>query len=118
MSNRATQRGLTVLEMMVGFVVVAVALGGLGYLWNAGWSDTVRAKAQNDARDYSRAMHPTWPRVVVDCQGVDSDEDGYVRCTIGNGGDITESIECRTSRVMDYQRGCVPMRMAPRMQSN
>ena len=70
----------------------------------------VQSRAQRDACKYTSIVHPHWTHPVVLCQGVDSDEDGYVRCTVGDGGDITESIECRTSLMVEFYRGCVPMR--------
>lgn len=73
-------------------------------------ADTIRENANTDARAHARRFHPRWSHYVADCQGVDSDGDGYVTCTIGDGDQITEAIECRTAVVMDYQRGCRPMR--------
>lgn len=91
------------------FVILGIALGGC----NALTSNTVRTHAQEDARTYVRTIHPAWTHPVVDCQGVDSDGDGYVRCTVGDGVNVTEAIECRTSVVFNYQRGCAPMRLSP-----
>ena len=86
-----------------------LSLGLLGGC-DAVTSNTVRTHAQEDARAYVRTIHPAWTNPVVDCQGVDSDGDGYVRCTVGDGGNTTEAIECRTSVLFSYQRGCAPMR--------
>lgn len=69
----------------------------------------VQSRAQTDACRYVRVMHPNWLRPTVLCQGVDTDGNGYVRCTVGDGGNRTEVIECRTSLVTDAQRGCVPV---------
>lgn len=90
-------------------VILGMALGGCKML-TAG---TVKAHAQEDARTYVHTIHPAWTHAVVDCQGVDSDGDGYVRCTVGDGANATEAIECRTSVVMNYHRGCTPMRLIP-----
>lgn len=98
---------------VVMVIAFAVSIGGYAAS-QVLFASTIREHAENDARAYGVRMHPTWPRVVVDCQGVDSDGDGYVRCTVGDGVATTEAVECRTSVVIDYQRGCVPMRMAPR----
>lgn len=86
--------------------ITILAVMGCDYIT----SDTVRANAEADARAYVHTFHPAWAHPVVNCQGVDSDGDHYVRCTVGDGGSITEPIECRTSVVLNYQRGCVPMR--------
>jgi hypothetical protein len=83
---------------------------GLALGCDAVTSGTVRTHAREDARTYVRTIHPAWTTPVVDCQGVDSDGDGYVRCTVGDGANATEAIECRTSVLFDYQRGCAPMR--------
>jgi len=76
-------------------------------------SGRVKYRAREDAHLYVRTMHPAWALPVVDCQGVDSDGDGYVRCTVGDGANVTEAIECRTSLLFNYQRGCVFMRLVP-----
>lgn len=90
-------------------LTLGMTLGGCKMLT----ADTVKAHAQEDARTYVRTMHPAWTTPVVDRQGVDSDDDGYVRCTVGDGANTTEAIECRTSVVFNYQRGCAPMRLSP-----
>lgn len=94
-------------------VVMVPILLGMVCGCDAMTSGTVRDRAQDDARGYARRFHPAWTTPVVDCQGVDSDGDGYVRCTVGDGVSITEPIECRTSLMTNYQRGCVPMRLLP-----
>lgn len=96
----------------VGAFVVVVAGGAT--CGQALTADTVRDSATSDARAYARALHPAWSRPVVLCQGTDSDGDGYVTCTVGDGAGATEAIECRASVVLDYDRGCRPMRAALR----
>jgi hypothetical protein len=72
------------------------------------WARAVRRRATADARAYAGQMHPGLTRVV--CQGDDSDGDGYVTCTVGDGAGRTEGVECRATVWTDYDRGCRPMR--------
>lgn len=99
---------------MVGVIALAACVAAGALCTQALTADTVRDHATSDARAYARALHPAWARPVAVCQGVDSDSDGYVTCTVGDGAGATEAIECRTSVVLDYQRGCRPMRAALR----
>lgn len=89
------------------FGILVVVLGAA--FGSCGGNATIREHAEEDARAYTRTMHPGWARNIAVCQGSDSSGDGYVRCTIGDGN-TTEDIECRTSLFFDYSRGCVPMR--------
>ena len=90
--------------------LMAMMLCGCGMVT----SGRYKRRAEADARAYVHQIHPHWASAVVACQGVDSDDDGYVRCTVGDGNTNTESIECRTSLTFNYQRGCVPMRLSVR----
>ncbi len=102
-------RGFTLVEMLIVLVIIAVVLNVMGAAFGGCGNEKIKKNAEEDALSYARTMHPRWERTVTLCQGSDSDGDGYVRCTIGDGT-TTEAIECRTSLLTDYARGCVPMR--------
>lgn len=103
--------------MTIVAFIVAVLLRSIFGTCGMGlfFADRVRDRANEDARAYSREFHPGWTHPTVSCQSVDSDSDGYVTCTIGDGANATEAIECRVSRVTNYKRGCRPMRAAVRV---
>lgn len=100
------------LPILVLFVGGFASCVGCSVALNATTADTVRDRAETDARAYAVQMHPGMTRVL--CQGVDSDGDGYVTCTLGDGREAV-GIECRASLWMDYARGCRPMRAAVRV---
>lgn len=99
--------------VMVSVVVTATCVGGKA-CFNSYSADTVKLNAEEDALKHCRRVHSQWSSCAADCQGIDSDGDGYVRCAVTDGADREDAIECRVSRVFSYQRGCVPMRNTPR----
>lgn len=110
------RRGASLLEMLVfvgivvGVVVAGLALLGNGY--RSASAGRVRERASSDARAYAADLYPGW--TVVRCQPTDSDGDGYVTCSVGDGAGHVEGVECRASLWLDYARGCRPMRAMPR----
>lgn len=66
----------------------------------------MRARAEDDARTYGRAMGLSRPSAT--CQSTSTD-DGFVRCAVTDGARVV-AVECRASYVLDYERGCAPMR--------
>lgn len=77
--------------------------------WDPLTASTARRRATEDAAHFARVLHPAWTHPAVLCQAVDSDGNGYLSCTIGNG-DALEPIECAPSVLFDYARGCRPVR--------
>lgn len=70
------------------------------------FAGTIHSRAVEDATRYAREMHHDWRELAVDCQTDDSDGDGYVSCTIGDGHTTTEPIQCRASIVRGDIRHC------------
>ena len=109
--------GFTLAEMMIVFVIIVI----FGTIVSAGcqscgYADEARNRSNNDALAYVRELHPNWTEVRAACQSTDSDNDGYVSCTIvakrPDGSETQdEGIECRHSVYFDYARGCRPMRV-------
>ena len=100
-------KGFTLVELMIVVVVVFVVAAVL-------YADEARKRADSDALTYIRELHPDWTELHAVCQSSDSDNDGYVSCTVaakdsaGSPRDLP--LECRHSIFLDYARGCRPMR--------
>lgn len=110
-----SSRGFTLVEMVIVIIIVYVFVSVLGvgctsYLY----ADKARKRADSDALNYIRELHPDWTDVHAVCQSIDSDGDGYVACTAaakdsaGSPRDLP--LECRHSVFFNYARGCRPMR--------
>lgn len=63
------------------------------------FSGTIQERVTEDATHYARQMHHDWQEIMVECQPDDSNRDGYVSCTVGNGHGATEAIQCRLTIV-------------------
>lgn len=83
--------------------VVCVAMLSLVESVTVPW---MRSRAAEDARAYGRGAGFVHPSAV--CQSA-STADGFVRCSVMEGARIV-AVECRVSYVLDYERGCAPMR--------
>lgn len=120
MNNSKSQSGFTLVELIIVLVVIGM-IGSMFLNCDAvtGFAGERRARAENDAKTYVRELHPSWTNTRALCQSTDSDNDGYVTCTVistMNGTDTPEEgIECRASVYFDYARGCRPMRTIMRM---
>jgi hypothetical protein len=113
--NRRNRRlaGFTVAELAIVLIVICVIFGvGVGACRMA-TADTVQQRAEQDARNYVRVMHPDWTSVNVTCQSYDGDGDGYVSCSAGNGM-LVEALDCRASIMFNYGRGCRQQRWGMR----
>ncbi len=97
--------GFTVAELVIVLVSIFVIFGvGVG-AYRMVTADTVQRRAEQDARNYVRVMHPGWTSVNITCQSYDGDGDGYVSCSAGNGM-LVEALDCRASIMFNYGRGC------------
>lgn len=90
-------------------IAFCVALVATFALWGPLTAKTSRQRATEDATHFAHALHPSWQHPAVLCQAVDSDGNGYLSCTIGDG-QVVEPIECAPSVWFDYGRGCRPVR--------
>jgi len=108
-------RGFTFVEMMIVIIIVGVFVSILGVGCSSClYADEARKRADSDALNYIRELHPDWTDVHAVCQSTDSDHDGYVSCTVaakdsaGSPRDLP--LECRHSVFFNYSRGCRPVR--------
>lgn len=70
-----------------------------------GVEDT-KNNAEKYARTYLRTMKG-WEHPVVQCMGVDSDQNGYVTCEAAReAGMQTMRLECVSNWVFEYNTGC------------
>lgn len=102
--------------LIVMFVLglLALLLGG-GCLCVTGrlTGGTIKSNAESQARDYIRQFHRGWEEPQWGCQRRDTNNDGYVRCTIsgyvveeGRRRQMTEQLECSAYVLNDSNRGC------------
>lgn len=109
--KRSSLRGNSSFETIIVLIIVGIfALGIVGKFASCACSGDRRANANTEARQYVRTMHPGWTRPVISCQGMDTDGNGYVTCTVGDGTDRTEAIECAAFVTVSFNEGCRPMR--------
>lgn len=86
------------------FCLPLFILAGCGRLTSGQMS-----QAEAEARSYAGANYPDHEIVNVDCKGLDSDGDGYVRCNLSvrNGTNTqTPNIECAYGKMMSWAEGC------------
>ncbi len=73
--------------------------------------------ATNNAMKYREVFHPDWQGAVVSCQSYDTDNNGYVSCTIGATNHNPEAIECPVK--FSLNDSCRPARnMVPNQTNN
>lgn len=107
-----TNRGYTLVELLIIFSIVAIFVAMVGGLVSScGFvsGPTVENRANEDAVSFVHQMRPEMNDVRAMCQTTDSDGDGYVTCTISgtvNGVREMDSVDCRASFLTNYQRGC------------
>lgn len=92
----------------IGFTFFAVLVGVLAPLALSGTPN--QTYAENEARTYSRTLYPEHPQPRVACQGMDTDANGYVSCTlVTHPNSPPIPIEC-ANRYAINNTGCRPMR--------
>lgn len=103
MRKHRREYGFTMAELVIGmvvlFVIAGVAVGALGL-----GAPARSSHATGYARHWARRFKG-WSTPVVECMGDDSDGNGYVSCTVGDGHGAVEQIECAANTV---NTGCRP----------
>lgn len=94
------------------FALIAVVVVASVVLKVTGSGPANQAQAEAAARAYAAALYPG-PTARVQCQGVDTDNNGYVSCTLVLDGTppVTYPLECANSYAY-VNTGCRPMRLA------
>lgn len=70
-------------------------------------SPKIKAHAEVYALRYTQQFLNGNPTSVVDCMGVDSDNNGYVTCTVASErGGRTTQIECVANAWLEWNTGC------------
>ncbi|HNC57040.1 MAG TPA: hypothetical protein PLP33_16480 [Leptospiraceae bacterium] len=89
--NRRTSRSFIEIMVMTAigliFLIIFAAIIGRGCI-------SSNSSATEAANRYVSTFHPDWSSPRVSCQSYDTDQNGYVSCTIGAQGRQPESIEC------------------------
>jgi hypothetical protein len=107
MKHTRASHGYTLTEILVASLVVLLVVGGAVAYFTWPWiiAGRVERHAEEQAVEYARRMHPRWRTVLTECQRVDEDGNGYVRCTLGDGN-VTEQVECAAYGFWSLNRGC------------
>lgn len=104
-------KGFTLIEFIIAVMIILI-ICTVGFNFFMGVSGKTTETAEATARNYANKLYPNWTSVRVACANMDSDGDGYVRCTIvgdtPNGDTITEAVECGV--LLSNQ--CVPFKPA------
>lgn len=91
------QTGATLVEVLIGGFMILVVLGILigAFVGISGVTvGPTRTHAEDYARDYVRQFRG-WQQPVVSCMGVDTDNNGYVTCTVAErAGTTPQQVEC------------------------
>jgi prepilin-type N-terminal cleavage/methylation domain-containing protein len=101
---------LVIVLAIIGILAIFVLPGARGWFFSA----QVQAKAEKEMRMHIHTLYPGWSEVRVACSNVDSDDDGYVRCTATaqhNGKTETVEAECAAPIFMTWRKGCVPIKV-------
>lgn len=104
--HKTSQRGFSLVELVIVFVVLAIIGGAAAASCGIG-APARSSNATGYARDWARRFKG-WSSPVIDCMGNDTDNNGYVTCTIGDGRGQVEQIECAANTVIEINVGCRP----------
>ena len=97
-------------RMFVGLLVFVGLLFVGSISWDAVTSSGRKGNADSSAAQYIREMHRGWTSPAIQCQSIDTDNNGYVSCTVGDGVNQTEAIECASYVLYSFNKGCRVMR--------
>jgi len=100
------QSGVTVIELMI-VAVIFLILSGVGVASCSSCSaGPIRAHAEKYARHYARTFL-AYQQPIVECQGTDSDANGYVMCNVTErAGAPIRQIECSANIFLEISTGC------------
>jgi prepilin-type N-terminal cleavage/methylation domain-containing protein len=98
-----SQRGFTLVELMVIVAILAVFLA-LSVVACKGMTsgDETKKAATHDAAKFVKELG--WQVTGISCADIDSDGDGYVSCTIAKKDGTTDFVECRGA--YSFGHGC------------
>ena len=91
--TRRTGRGMTLIEVLIGLAVIMIVFGSL--FSRACLSGQNSDQAERAAVQTVHKLRPSAKDVSAQCQGVDTNSDGYVTCTVSLDGQFI-SLECPT----------------------
>ena len=93
MTSPFRRRGLALVEILVVFAILAIL--GVILVANFGGCVTTADRASDAERNArAHAAKMGWQITGVACSGSDSDQDGYVSCTLGYPNGHSNAIQC------------------------
>lgn len=87
--------------VLIGIFILLAVL--ISFRTCMGLTGASRAHVENEARNWASSMYPNETSQVI-CQNIDSDNNGYISCTIRIGAQNPMGIECAAP--MSINSGC------------
>jgi Tfp pilus assembly protein PilE len=101
MNKNKTQKGLALIEVMIGVIVVAVIGAGI-VVSIPNYTGAHKRVAEDEARTFAKELD--MPLKNVSCTRQDTDGDSYISCTFKMEDDTTEQYEC--TGAWTWNSGC------------
>lgn len=95
-------------------IAVSVLLCVLGITCSIVSREGNREQAEEAAKSFAESLYPGLRPVRVVCQNVDTDNNGYVSCTLVVGEQSPQAIECASKFNLSFVSGCRISRMTLR----